>query len=157
MFRHILCATDLSPSSDEALRLAVHMSAKYDAQLTVLNVHEEFMDKEEMVMLRVSVEQMQERFREVAVTCKEQMAELVTAVGVDDIEVEYLIREGEPKEEILAMADSLAKDLSAPGVLLTVIGVGSRESLVEHLLGSVTDHVVRHSNGPVLVIPYVEP
>ena len=114
------------------------------------------MDKEEMVMLRVSVEQMQERFREIAVTCKEQMEELVTAVGVDDIKVEYLIREGEPKEEILAMADSLAKDLPAPGLLLTVIGVGATESLVEHLLGSVTDQVVRHSHGPVRVIPYVE-
>ena len=115
------------------------------------------MDKEEMVMLRVSVERMQERFREVAVTCKEQMAELVTAVGVDEIEVEYLIREGEAKEEIVAMASSLAQGLPAPGMLLTVVGVGAREGLVEHLLGSVTDQVVRYSNGPVLVIPYVEP
>ncbi len=132
------------------------MSAKYDAQLTVLNVHEEFVDKEEMVMVRVSVGQMQERFREIAVTCKEQMAELVTAVGVDDIKVEYLIREGEPKEEILAMADSLAKYLPAPGLLLTVIGAEAREGLVEHPLRSVTDQVVRHSHGPVRVIPYVE-
>ncbi len=30
MFSHILCATDLSPRSDEALRVAVHMAAKYD-------------------------------------------------------------------------------------------------------------------------------
>ena len=138
------------------MRLAVHMSAKSDAQLTVRNVHEEFMDKEEMVMLRVSVEQMQERFREIAVTCKEQMADLVTAVGLDDLKVEYLIREGEPKDEILAMADSLAQGLREPGVMLTVIGAKAREGLVQHLLESVADQVVRHSNGPVLVIPYVE-
>ncbi len=30
MFSHILCATYLSPRSDEALRVAVHMAAKYD-------------------------------------------------------------------------------------------------------------------------------
>jgi hypothetical protein len=70
------------------------MSAKYNAQLTILNVHEEFMDKQEMTMLRVSVEQMQERFRDIAVKCREQMQKLVTSVGLDDLQVEYLIREG---------------------------------------------------------------
>ncbi len=60
MFSQILCATDLSPRSDEALHVAVHMAARYGAQLTILNVHEEFMDKSEMVMLRVSVDQMQD-------------------------------------------------------------------------------------------------
>ena len=70
MFSHILCATDLSPRSSEALRVAVHMAAKYNARLTLLNVHEEFMDKDEMVMLRVSAEQMQQHFREIAMEQK---------------------------------------------------------------------------------------
>ncbi len=90
MIAHILCATNLSPHAAEALRIAVHMAAKYNAKLTMLNVHEEFMDKDEMVMLRVSVEQMQEHFREIAIRCREQMKQLVTAVGVDDLQVEYL-------------------------------------------------------------------
>ena len=70
MFDHIMCATDLSPRSDEALRVAVHMAARYDSHLTVLNVHEGFMGKGEMIMLRVSVEQMQEKFREIALAAK---------------------------------------------------------------------------------------
>ena len=94
MFSHILCATDLSPRSDETLRVAVHMAAKYDSRLTMLNVNEEFVDEDEMVMLRVSVEQMQERFKQVAVKAKTPMQDLVTAVGVEDLKVAHLIREG---------------------------------------------------------------
>ncbi len=155
MFSHILCATDLSPRSDEALRVAVHMAAKYDAQLTILNVHEEFMDKEEMMMLRVSVEKMQERFRGIALKCKRQMQKLVTAVGVEDIKVEYLVREGKPEDMILKMAQDLAAGLQEPNTPLIVMGTNARESLMERLLGTVADHVVRHATCPVLVIPYL--
>ena len=155
MFSHILCATDLSPRSDEALRVAVHMAAKYAARLTILNVHEEFMDKEEMVMLRVSVEKVQERFREIALTCKQQMRELVTAVGVEDIEVEYHVREGKPEEVILKAAHDVAAELQEPNSPLVVIGTNGRDSLIEHILGTVAEHVVRHAPCPVLVIPYV--
>ena len=72
MFKRIICATDLSPRSDEALHTAIHMATRFGAALMVLNVHEEFMDKDEMVMLRVSVEQMQERFREIAVNARKR-------------------------------------------------------------------------------------
>lgn len=155
MFSHILCATDLSPRSDEALRVAVHMAAKYAARLTILNVHEEFMDKEEMVMLRVSVEKMQERFREIALTCKQQMQQLVTAVGVDDLQVEYMVREGKPEDVILKTAQDMAADLQEPNSPLIVIGANAKESLMERILGTVAEHVVRQAPCPVLVIPYI--
>lgn len=155
MFSYILCATDLSPRSDEALRVAVHMAAKYAARLTILNVHEEFMDKEEMVMLRVSVEKMQERFREIALKCKQQMQELVTAVGVEDIEVEYHIREGKPEDVILKIANDMTAELQEPNSPLIVIGANAKESLMERILGTVAEHVVRHAPCPVLVIPYI--
>ncbi len=155
MYSHILCATDLSPRSDEALRVAVHMAAKYAARLTILNVHEEFMDKEEMVMLRVSEEKMQERFREIALKCKQQMRELVTAVGVEDIEVKYHVREGKPEDVILKLARDLAARIQEPSSPLVVMGTNGRDSLVEHILGTVAEHVVRHAPCPVLVIPYI--
>jgi len=155
MFSYILCATDLSPRSDEALRVAVHMAAKYAARLTILNVHEEFMDKEEMVMLRVSVEKMQERFREIALKCKQQMQELVTAVGVEDIEVEYHIREGKPEDVILKIAHDMTAELQEPNSPLIVIGANAKESIMERILGTVAEHVVRHAPCPVLVIPYI--
>jgi hypothetical protein len=90
------------------------MSAKYNAQLTILNVHEEFMDKQEMTMLRVSVEQMQERFRDIAVKCREQMQKLVTSVGLDDLQVEYLIREGKAEDVIVKVAEEIDSQTEEP-------------------------------------------
>jgi nucleotide-binding universal stress UspA family protein len=153
MFNHILCATDLSPRSDEALRVAVHMAARYNSNLTVLNVHEEFMDKDEMIMLRVSVEQMQEKFREIALAAKEQMQELVTAVGVDDLSVEYKLHEGKPGEVIISSAHEISHLAGGTKAILIVMGTNGRDSLVEMLLGSVAEYIVRHSPFPVLVVP----
>ncbi|MFC1543585.1 universal stress protein, partial [Candidatus Neomarinimicrobiota bacterium] len=147
--------TDLSPRSDEALRVAVHMAAKYDARLTILNVHEEFMDKEEMVMLRVSVEEMQERFKTIALKCKQQMRELVTAVGVEEIKAEYQVREGRPADVILKVAHKLAVELEVPNLPCVVIGTNGRDDLLDRILGTVAEQVVRNAPCPVLVIPYL--
>ena len=154
MFSQILCATDLSPRSDEALRVAVHMAAKYDSQLTILNVHEEFMDKDEMIMLRVSVEQMQEQFKQIAVKAKGQMRDLVTAVGVEDIKIKHLLREGKSYEVIVKVAQEIGEQLPELKSMLIVMGTNGRSGLVEQLLGSVAEHVVRHAPCPVMVIPY---
>jgi len=153
MFDHILCATDLSPRSDEALKLAVHMAACNNARLIVLNVHEEFMDKSEMVMLRVSVEQMQEKFRTIAVAAKQQMVEKVTAIGVDDLEVEYLLHEGKPGEAIIATAKEISEKVDSSKGVLIVMGTNGRESLLDVILGTEAEYVVRQSPYPVLVVP----
>jgi nucleotide-binding universal stress UspA family protein len=131
------------------------MAARYSARLAILNVHEEFMDKEEMVMLRVSVEQMQDRFRQIATKCRQQMEAMVTAVGVEDIAVEYLIREGKPGEIILKLAQDLTDEIQEPNSPLIIMGTNGRDSLMERLLGSAAEYVVRHASCPVLVIPYM--
>lgn len=155
MFSNILCATDLSPRSTEALRAAVQLAAHYNIGLTVLNVHDEFLDKTEMVMLRVSVEKMQENFRETALKAKEEMRELVTSVGVDEVQVNYLLHEGKPADTIIKSAQQLDEQHSGSGKTLIVIGSNSRESLKDLILGSVAEHVVQHSELPVLVIPHI--
>ena len=154
MFARILCATDLSPRSDEALRVAVHLAAKYDSPLTMLNAHEKFLDKEEMVMLRVSVERMQERFRDIALRTRQQMEKMVTAIGIEEVQVNYLLREGRPAEVILDVSQELQTGLASHESVLIVLGVNGKDTLKERILGSVAEHVVRHAQCPVLVIPY---
>jgi nucleotide-binding universal stress UspA family protein len=154
MFARILCATDLSPRSDEALRVAVHLAAKYDSPLTVLNAHEEFLDKDEMLMLRVSAERMQERFREIALKARQQMQKMVTMIGIEEVQVNYLIREGRPGEVILDVSRELQIGLATHESVLIVMGVNGKDTLKERILGSVAEHVVRHAQCPVLVIPY---
>ncbi len=152
MFEHILIATDLSPRSDAAMHIAVTMAATHGAKLTVLNVQEEFMDKKEMVMLRVSVELMQEKFKKIALQAKKKMSARVQAEGFDKLDVEYLLHEGDPAEVIIENANTMAEGKPA-GAVLTVMGTNGRDSLLDLILGSVSEHVVRHSQHPIMVIP----
>ena len=47
MFKHILCSTDLNDASNQAVQTAVQMAHQYNAIITMLNVQEEFMTKDE--------------------------------------------------------------------------------------------------------------
>ena len=62
MFKTILCATDLNTSSSEAVIKTVQIAHQYNSQIIMLNVHKEFMTKEEMGMLRVSINAMKLEF-----------------------------------------------------------------------------------------------
>ena len=154
MIGQILCATDLSLRSGEALRVAASMATVYNVPLILLNVHEEFMDKGEMVMLRVSVEEMQERFDRIAQESKQRMHADVRAMGVGDLEVGYMIREGKPAETILRVGEELQEGLPVGKKILIVLGTNSKDTLKERLLGSVAIHVVQQATCPVLAIPY---
>ena len=155
MFANIVCATDLSPRSHAALETAVRMAYRHGALLTVLNVHEEFLDKSEMIMLRVSVEHMQEHFREIAVKARAKMASEVASVGLDELKVEYILREGKAADVILKVAETIDRDSGKPGSTLLVMGSNGRDSLKDQILGSVAERIVRHSATPVMVIPYL--
>ena len=152
MFKKIICATDLSPRSDEALHTAIHMATRFEATLIVLNVHEEFMDKDEMVMLRVSVDQMQERFRKIALNARKRMAEQVAAIGMDKLDVEYVLREGKAGEAIVHYAHEIAGSGDQSDTLI-VMGTNGKHALLERLLGSAAQHVIKESVCPVLVVP----
>jgi len=155
MFDNVICATDLSPRSHAALETAVRLACREGAQLTVLNVHEEFLDKSEMVMLRVSVEHMQEHFREIAVKARAKMAAEVAAVGLDDLKVKYILREGKAADEILKAAETIDKGSGKPGSTLLVMGSNGRDSFKDQILGTVAERIVRHCSTPVMVIPYL--
>lgn len=63
-----------------------------------------------------------------------------------DCPVETHRREGTPESEIVASAGDLGADL-------IVMGRQGTHNLRERLLGGVTEHVVRHADQPVLVVP----
>ena len=63
MFKNILCATDLNDASNQAVKTAVQMAHQYNAIITMLNVQEEFMTKDERGMLRVSIDVMKNQFK----------------------------------------------------------------------------------------------
>ncbi len=145
MFNTILCPTDLSEASLTAVKYAVNLCQKYQGKLVLLNVHEEFMDHKEMIMLRVSVDHFKEHMAKKAVECKKIMEDEVQKAGGEDLDCELLLREGKPTREILETANEIGAEL----IVLTTNG---RDSLGEKIMGSTAEHIIRYSKIPVLTI-----
>lgn len=146
MFKKILCPTDLSGRSLAAVAKGVELARLCTAELVLLNVRPEFMRKEEMVMLRVSAAEFLKDESDMAVAARKIMeAELATAGG-EDLPHEILIREGDPHEEILEVAEQLHCDL----IILTTTG---RDHLLEHIKGSDAERMVAATHVPILVLP----
>ena len=146
MFKHILCPTDLKNRSDMAVKKAIQIGHQFGSKITLLNVHEEFMDKEEREMLRVSVNKMKEKYKHVALDSKEEMKAVIHQLHADDIEVDYLLHGGKPEHVIVEVAKQLGPDL-------IVMCTDGRNSIMDFVVGTITEHVINASLCPVLVIP----
>lgn len=146
MFKHILCPTDMERRAKPALRKAVHIAHQFGAKITMLNVHPEFMDREERTMLRVSVEKMEAKYREIALESKAEMQALIKHLHAEDIAVEYLLRDGKPEKAIVEVAREIDVDL-------IVICTDGRDSLKDFVTGTITENVINSLVCPVLVIP----
>ena len=147
MFRHILCPTDLKERAYVSLKKAVQIAHQFNARITMLNVHAEFMDKHEREMLRVSVEKIKEKYRQIAIESKEEMKAVMQALHADDIEVSYLLHKGTPAETIVAVS-------AQEGVDLIVMCTDGRDNIKDFVAGTITEHVINNASCPVLVIPY---
>jgi len=146
MFKHILCPTDLKGRANRALKKAVQIAHQFGAKITMLNVHPEFMDREERTMLRVSVDKMEAKCRQIALESKAEMQTIIKKLHAEDIEVEYLLREGRPEKTIAEVAREIEVDL-------IVICTDGRDSLKDFVTGTITENVINSLVCPVLVIP----
>jgi nucleotide-binding universal stress UspA family protein len=146
MFNHILCPTDMKGRANLALKKAIQIAHQFGAQITLLNVHPEFMNREEREMLRVSTEKMEARFRQIAIESKAEMQAIIQKLHAEDVTVAYLLREGRPEKTIPAVASEL-------GVDLIVICTDGRDNLKDFVSGTVTENVINSLVCAVLVIP----
>ena len=149
MFKHILCPTDMKGRARLALKKAVQIAHQFGAKITLLNVHPEFMSREEREMLRVSVEKMEAKYRQIALESKAEMQAIIKKLHTEDIEVDYLLRDGKPEQTIAVAAADL-------GVDLIVICTDGRDNLKDFVTGTITENVINSLVCPVLVIPYKE-
>jgi len=125
---------------------AVELARVFGAKLTLLHVQEDFMNKDEMIMLRVSVDHFQEVQKHRALESKKIMVEEVEQAGGADLAVQYLLREGQkPYKVILQVADEIGADL-------IVMATHGRTGFEELILGSNAENIVRRSKCPVLTI-----
>ena len=145
MFSKIMCPVDLSEKSLVALKKAVEIAKLSSCSLVVLNVHEEFMDHHEMIMLRVSEQHFAELQRERAVASRQRMQEMAVEADGADLEIEYLLREGKPHREITQTAQELDVDL-------IVMATDGRSGVGERFLGSNAERVVRGAHCSVFAV-----
>ena len=146
MFRKILCATDLNPESSEAVRKAVQLAHQYNSKIIMLNIHEEFMTKEEMGMLRVSIDSMKLQFEKTAVQAKNEMRKVIETLHAEDIQVEYIIREGKSNQVICKEASRVQADL-------IIMGVSDKNIISNFIFKTTAAFVIDHVKIPVLVVP----
>ncbi|HEU4572385.1 MAG TPA: universal stress protein [Candidatus Limnocylindrales bacterium] len=130
--RRILLATDLSDASVPATERALELAAGLRAALVIVSV----IDPSTTSGSRVD---------QVRREREDAMTNLVTRARGRLIPTEYLIWTGDPGDSIVEAATAEAADL-------VVVGSRGRSGIERALLGSVSDHVVRHAACPVMVV-----
>jgi nucleotide-binding universal stress UspA family protein len=133
----ILLATDLAPASEGAADHALDLARDLHAELLVVSV----IDGVRAHALEQIPARMDQRR-----AAREAAAQSIVVRGRrSGVNVSFLIWEGDPGPAIVEAADAEQVDL-------VVVGTRGRNRVERAVLGSVSDHVVRHAHCPVLVV-----
>ena len=146
MYKNILVATDLSPKSCNAIKQSIKYAHLFNSKIILINVHEEFLNKDEMIMSRVSVDKLQETFKKISLTAKGEILNIIENFKGLDIDTKIVLKEGKASVEILKICNEKKCDL-------IIIGSNGKDSISDYLLGTTTENVMNKSRIPVLVIP----
>src|SRR5688572_11013554 len=134
----ILCTTDLSPDSSEALRYAIQLARKFEARLYVCHavnlVSLEFASAGDFLLPHTYAE----------LTSRAE-AGVRRLVGEPGVPWEPVMVHGEPALAIQAESERL-------GIDLVVTSTHARSGLKRLLLGSVAERLVRVLSCPVLTV-----
>lgn len=135
--QRILLATDLSRSSEGASDEAIQLARALQAELLAVSV----IDGVQANALDRQPERMDQRraARELAAQA------LVIRGRRAGVATSFLVWEGDPGPAIVDAAAAEHADL-------VVIGTRGRNRIERAVLGSVSDHVVRHAHCPVLIV-----
>lgn len=141
LFHHMLVPTDGSPDAVRAAQLAFRLAKVCGAQVTILYVVDSAVVTE---MTRFSSHQPQEVKSELQHTGRQYLHHLQNLARQSGLDVQPEIREGEPYEEIVALANDI-------GAHLIVMGHVGQRGPRRILIGSVTERVLEFAHCPVLV------
>ena len=132
----ILLATDLTAASQEATDRAIELAARLPARLLIVNALEK---------RRLSGSGSHDRVDQARLERESMLVKVVREARDAGVNAEFLVWDGPPGDAIAAAAE-------AEHVDLVVVGTRGRSGAERMLLGSVSDHVVRHAECPVLVV-----
>lgn len=129
----ILHPTDFSPNSAYALQLAGALARDYGARLVILNV-----------VVPPTAIYGESTIYDMPDTMLDDACHHLERLPVPEgVHVEHRVKEGNPEEEIVRLAEELGADL-------IVMGSHGRSGLQRLLMGSVAEQVMRKSCCPVM-------
>ena len=144
MFKHILLATDGSPESEHAARLAVGLARTHGAQLTALYVADPYPYMGIGEVNPMGSQAYAAAAQQLAAQAHAQVEALCTKDGAPvSLQARLL--------EDVAAARGIVETAKSGGIDLVVMGSHGRSGIARLMLGSVATKVVAESPVPVLV------
>ena len=138
-YSKILIAVDDSPAAEKVASKGFQLAQQLNADITLVSVVDTvFLISEGGVPPNEVAESIKNDL-------KKSQQLLIDKIFMNHKVLAYVV-EGKPFEIILKNADECAVDL-------IVIGTHGRTGLSHLLMGSVAEHIIRHSKIPVLIIP----
>jgi nucleotide-binding universal stress UspA family protein len=142
--KKILCPTDFSEPSSEAMKVASEMAAHFESELLLLHVVVPLsVSPEVMVMPPVTVPV---SGQELEASAKQSLEEIVSRLRSEGLRARFLLLRGNAADEIIRAAEEEQVDQ-------IVIATRGRTGLNRIIFGSVAEKVVRSAKCPVLTIP----
>ena len=142
MFKQILCPIDLKKEPVRVLEALAGISSKYNSKITLLHISEDLLDKDQMLMTRVSINTIKDENKEFAKTNKMKMNQILEKYNLTG---DTVVRSGKASDEIIEFSEKNMNDL-------IIIGDNGRHRLSDYLLGSTSSRVVNGVDCSVLVI-----
>jgi nucleotide-binding universal stress UspA family protein len=141
-FKRILCPTDFSPSSLQALGFALDLARQADGRLTVIHVLEWLAEEEPRTSIHFNIPEYR---RSLEADARERLRTLVAEESQTWAEIDTVLAFGRAYREILRAAETNDADL-------IVMGAQGRGGVDLALFGSSTQQVVRGAACPVLTV-----
>ena len=142
--KKILVPTDFSRYSKKAISEAVDLALKYKAKIVLLHVIDEniLQCAADYCLSNEFVKQFKDASMKES---EDKLDKVINAVKKSKkVGISYEVKKGVPAEVIL--------DVAKKGIDLIVIASHGRTGIIKHLIGSVTDKIVRSAKCPVMVI-----
>jgi nucleotide-binding universal stress UspA family protein len=143
--KNILVPTDFSKYADAALKKAVDIATEHDTKIYLLHVVDEQI-QQCVVDYCLSYEVVEKLQKESLKAAKEKLKKEAEAiVKSKKIQVVFDVKNGVPSQVILS-------EQKAKKIDLIVIASHGKTGILQQLLGSVADKVVKGSKCPVMVV-----
>jgi len=148
----ILIGVDDSPFSDHAAEVAFGIAKQFNAGVGLVNIVEPTVfptnSSDAITGLPSDIPEIDElELLRVQTTMSEGIIDRTINKYGSDMQISHFTDYGDTADGIINCSKAFKADL-------IVIGTHSRSGIDRLLLGSVAEHVVRHSDVPVLVVPF---